>query len=62
MRREGGGQGGKEEETIDMSQYMSSEEIHVAAMEGVKTATMKKLVSQSCSFVTITAVSYSVYC
>ena len=45
MRREEEDQGGTEGEAIDMSQYMSSEEIHVAAMEGVKTSTMKKLVS-----------------
>lgn len=45
VRREEEDQGGTEGEAIDMSQYMSSEEIHVAAMEGVKTSTMKKLVS-----------------
>ena len=39
-------QGATEEESIDMSGYMSSEEIHMAAMEGVKAATMRKLVSQ----------------
>ena len=46
MKRKEVDQGATEEESIDMSGYMSSEEIHMAAMEGVKAATMRKLVSQ----------------
>lgn len=40
--REGGGRGG----LGDMSEYTSREEIHVAAMEGVKSSQLKKLVSR----------------
>ena len=50
MRRKEKDQEATEEETIDMSGYMSSEEIHMAAMEGVKAATMRKLVSQKRSY------------
>ena len=42
-RREEGGRGGGG----NMNEYTSSEEIHVAAMEGVKSSQMKKLVSPS---------------
>ena len=45
MKRKEVDQEATEEGTIDMSGYMSSEEIHMAAMEGVKAATMRKLVS-----------------
>ena len=50
MRRGRSGErgGGREEEeegeVMDMSQYASQEEIHVAAMEGVKASAMRKLV------------------
>ena len=41
--RSEGGVGGRR----DMTEYTSREEIHVAAMEGVKSSQLKKLVSQS---------------
>lgn len=41
--RDGGQEGGREEEEED---YISNEEIHVAAMEGVKASTMKRLVRE----------------
>lgn len=50
VRRKEKDQETTEEETIDMSGYMSSEEIHMAAMEGVKAATMRKLVSRKRSY------------
>ena len=43
MGAEGSGGGGR----MNMSEYTSREEIHMAAMEGVKSSQLKKLVSHN---------------
>lgn len=42
--REGRGEG------VDMTQYVSSEEIHIASMEGVKAAVMRRLVGGASTY------------
>ncbi len=51
MLGDGGGEGRQEEEEQEEGKekdvdYTSSEEIHVAAMEGIKTSTLRKLVRE----------------
>ena len=45
MGQRGEAVGGGERESMNMSEYTSQEEIHTAAMEGVKSSHIKKLVS-----------------
>lgn len=43
-------------EVGDMTEYTSREEIHVAAMEGIKSSQLKKLVSSNPCMITVSGI------